>query len=105
MKTEGSIAGGTGVASLGVMNPVAEIEDKSVRPAARLKSLAGKRLGLWWNTKPGGNFAFDRVSELLERRYPGIEIRRFTHPFPTSPAGPQEVVDNRCDAVIGTSGD
>ena len=105
MKIEASIARGTGVASLEVMNPVAQIEEKSVRPAARLKDFAGKRIALWWNTKPGGNFALDRVAELLEKRYPGTELRRFTYPFPTRPAGLQEVIDNNCDAVIGTSGD
>ncbi|MBI4191458.1 MAG: hypothetical protein HY525_13095 [Betaproteobacteria bacterium] len=105
MKTEGSTVGGTGVASLEVMNPVAQIEEGSVRPAARLKDLAGKRIALWWNKKPGGNFAVDRVAELLANRYPGIELRRFSYPFPTNPAALQEVLDSKCDAVIGTSGD
>ncbi len=104
MKTESCTARGTGT-SLGVMNPVADIDERGVRPAARLKDLAGKRIGLWWNTKPGGNFAVDRIAELLEKRYPGIVLRRFTCPFPTKPESLQEVIDSKCDALIGMTGD
>ena len=105
MKTESSGVTGTDVASLEVMNPVAAVDERNVLPAARLKDLDGKKIGLWWNSKPGGNFAVERLAELLENRYPGLDLRKFTVPFPTSAAAFQAVLDSKCDAVISTSGD
>jgi hypothetical protein len=87
------------------MNPVAEMAERSVQPAPRLNDLTGKKIALWWNTKPGGGFALDRLEELLKKRYPGIELGKFTVPFPTKPAALQEIVDGKYDALIGTSGD
>jgi hypothetical protein len=52
-------------------NPQGEIEAKKMfAPAARLPDLAGKRIALVTNTKPGARTFLDAVEELLKSRYP-----------------------------------
>ena len=63
---------------LQVLNPVAEkVEKKGSTVGARLSSLEGKVIGLYWNYKPGGDAALRRASELLKARYAGLETKSY----------------------------
>jgi hypothetical protein len=100
-------------ASLEIINPVAVAQPDSEEferfaPAARLDDLAGKTIGLFWNGKPGGGVALERVRENLSARYPGMAFRDFYGAFGpqarhASPAQLEEMA--ACDAVVGTSAD
>lgn len=97
------------MARLEVLNPVARAEEKSIPPAGRVGDLSGKRVGLYWNIKSGGDAALDRVEALLKERFPGIETSRhigsvgfmMRHLTP----GDAEKMARTCDAVIGTTND
>ncbi len=93
------------ICNLEVMNPVAELGEKMVLPAARLKDLNNKKIGLFWNTKQGGDAALKRTEELLSARYEGIVFEYFTYRLPTVPQGLKAVMDSHCDAVVATNGD
>jgi hypothetical protein len=94
---------------LEVANPVAESASVSITPAARLADLADKKIGLYWNFKPGGNIGLDRVATLLAERYPGITFRHFegTVGAAVRHITPQQADDAAAefDAVVGTTGD
>ncbi|MBW1698983.1 MAG: hypothetical protein JRH18_00805 [Deltaproteobacteria bacterium] len=97
------------MAQLEVLNPVALAEEKSIPPAARVKDLAGKRVGLYWNMKSGGDLALDRVEKLLKERFPGITAKRYIgsvgfmmrHLTPDD----AEKIAGQCDVVVGTTND
>lgn len=99
--------------SLEIINPVAASQADSdefeqFSPAPRLDDLTGKTIGLFWNGKPGGGTALQRVKENLSQRYAGISFRDFYGEFGpqarhASPAQLDEMA--ACDAVVGTSAD
>jgi hypothetical protein len=97
------------MAQLEVLNPVALAEEKSTPPASRVRDLKGKRVGLYWNMKSGGDVALDRMEELLLQRYPGIVANRYIgsvgfmmrHLTP----GDAERISQECDVVVGTTND
>ena len=92
-------------ANLEVMNPVAELGEKMVLPAPRLKDLNNKKIGLFWNTKPGGDAALKRIDELLSKRYPGITFQYLTYQLPTKPEQIKEALASKCDAIVATTAD
>ncbi len=56
---------------LEVLNPRGTIEAKPVSaPNPRITDLAGKRVGLYWNSKPGMDNFYKVFEELLRKRYP-----------------------------------
>jgi hypothetical protein len=56
---------------LELLNPRGAIEaKKNFAPAPRVKDLAGKRVGLYWNSKPGMDNFYTVFDELLKKRYP-----------------------------------
>jgi hypothetical protein len=56
---------------LEVLNPTGIIEaKKSFIPNPRVKDLAGKRVGLYWNSKHGMDNFYNVFVELLKKRYP-----------------------------------
>ena len=97
------------MATLEVLNPVAEAEEKFIPPASRVNDLSGKRVGLYWNMKSGGDVALDRIETLLKERYPGISAQRYIgsvgfmmrHLTP----GDAERIAQTCDMVVGTTND
>lgn len=57
--------------TLEVLNPRGKIEAQPVvSPNRRLTGLAGKRVGLYHNGKPGLENFFTVFEELLEKKYP-----------------------------------
>ena len=72
--------------------------------APRSPSLAGKKVGLLWNAKRGGDVALDRVGEQLSNRFPDVEVARYDGNFPCPPAVLDKALEE-CDVFVGSSGD
>jgi hypothetical protein len=67
---------------LEVLNPRGEIEPPpTLAPAPRVTDLAGKKIGIYWNGKQGGNNFWDVAEELLREKLPTATILRFRGPF------------------------
>ena len=62
---------------LQVLNPVAQKVEEKGSLAPRLKGLEGKRIGLYWNFKAGGDAALKRAGELLKSRFAGLETKLY----------------------------
>lgn len=62
---------------LQILSPAAERVDFKTPPAPRLKSLAGKTIGLYNNMTGGANIAVERLGAHLKRRYPDIQFERY----------------------------
>jgi hypothetical protein len=89
---------------LEVLNPVADMPSESVKPAIRPLSLDGKRVGLYWNYKPGGNYALERVGEAIKERFNGVSVKMYPSPRPV-PKSILDAVKSECDVVVGSTGD
>ena len=92
---------------LEVMNPVARqraMENvAAINP--RLSQLDGKTIGLVWSGTHGGDVALNRVGEMLQERFEGVETRFYTGGnYPNPPHILKQAADE-CDAVIGATGD
>jgi hypothetical protein len=59
-----------------VLSPVGIADIKPVKPADRLNTLEGKKIGLIWNAKPGGQYLLDEVEKQLSSKYKGITFVR-----------------------------
>ena len=94
-------------AELVVLNPVAQLASElgeSVPLPARPHSLAGCRVGLYWNRKQGGNFALERVGALLQQHYPGVQTRLYNARRPISDDLLRDLKAS-CDVVVGATAD
>ena len=87
-----------------VMNPVANAETGKIAPAARLKSLQGKTVALWWNGKAKGDVALRKVGQLLEESF-GARTVFFHQQFPHDEGVYDVVLKAGCDAAITSTGD
>ncbi|HET7343615.1 MAG TPA: hypothetical protein VFL90_19275 [Methylomirabilota bacterium] len=94
---------------LEILNPVAKIVEYSVKPAARLRDLAGTTIGLYWNMKAGGDAALDRVEQQLGARFPGLRFRRYTGSvgwlMRHCTAEDADRIASEVQAVVGTTND
>jgi hypothetical protein len=69
--TAKSVTSLSGKVRLEVLNPRGQIEaKKTFAPSPRVKDLSGKRVGLYWNSKPGMDNFYTVFEELLKKRYP-----------------------------------
>jgi hypothetical protein len=97
------------VSQLKVFNPVAESVQVTVAPAKRLRDLDGKRIGLYWNMKAGGDIALAHTQFLLKRRYPNATFQEYRGSvgWVMRHATPDDVrrIKAECDGVIGTTAD
>lgn len=95
--------------TLTVMNPVAPSVERTASPAPRVQGLGGKRIGLYWNMKSGGDVALQHIADVLGRRYPdstfslhigdvGAMTRRVTK-------GAADKIAASVDALVGTTAD
>jgi hypothetical protein len=58
---------------LELLNPRGEIEPPPVyTPSPRIKELAGKRIGLYSNSKPGMDNFYAAIAEFLKKKYPTV---------------------------------
>jgi hypothetical protein len=89
--------------SIILVNPLDETPRIFSKPAARLRSLTGKSIGLLDISKPGGSIFLDRLEQLLRERHGVTQVVRAMKPTFTKPA-PDAVIakflDAKCDAVI-----
>ena len=94
---------------LEVLNPQAPTIEQTVKPAHRSPDLKGKRIGLYWNLKAGGDHALARAAEFLGQRLPGATFKRYWGEvgslFRMATAGDVQRIAAECDAVIGTTSD
>ena len=97
------------MASLQVMNPVAQSADKNkFHAAARAPDLRGKKIGLYDNCKPGGDVAQQRLTEQLGARFEGLQFQRYSGSIggrSTLSAQGAQAIAEECDAVISIRGD
>ena len=84
-----------------IVNPMNENRQTSASAAPRLKTLAGKTVGLLDISKPGGSVFLDRIERLLQERYGVARVVRAVKPTFTKRA-PGEVIEKlrSVDAVI-----
>jgi hypothetical protein len=64
------------------MNPRGEAtRPPVVAPSPRVRDLAGKRIGIYWNEKAGADNFFEVTEGLLKERFPAASIVRFRGPL------------------------
>ncbi len=67
--------------ALRVLNPRGEREAAPARGISpRLPTIEGKRIGLYWNGKPDGDYFWDTIEGLLENRFPTATVLRYNGP-------------------------
>ncbi|MFH1650664.1 MAG: hypothetical protein ABID87_00955 [Chloroflexota bacterium] len=89
--------------------PTAPSRAAAAATASRPKTLAGKRIGLFWNTKPNGDVFLLRIGELLKERFPDAELVKF---FPGkadsaigAPAAALKDAAEKSDVLLLSTGD
>jgi len=90
-----------------VLDPRLTPGARRVAPAPRLESLTGKRLGLLWNNRLGGDRLLRHVGEVLKENH-GLAEVYFTKKTFVGNAAPEEVIDDlvaKVDAVVVGVGD
>ena len=89
-----------------VYNPTAVVSRTSQHLAARPDTLAGKRIGLLFNSKPNADVLLERVSERLGEAFGGTDFVLRSKPTAARPMAP-EVLEamTGCDAVVNAVGD
>jgi len=94
---------------LEVLNPQAQTIEQTVKAAHRPADLKGKRIGLYWNLKAGGDHALTRAAALVSERFPGVAFTRYWGEvgslFRMATPADVERIAAECDAVIGTTSD
>ena len=94
---------------LEILTPVAKVVEYSVKPANRLRDLAGATIGLYWNMKGGGDAALDRVEQQLATRFPDVRFRRYTGSvgwlMRHCTAEDADRIASEVQAVVGTTND
>ncbi len=97
------------MSTIRVRNPVAETVALQVEPAPRLGDLNGKRIGLYWNMKAGGDVALSRIKAVLQERYPAAAFAEYQGSVGAlmrhCTAADVDRITKEVDAVIGTSSD
>ena len=72
----------TSEVTLEVLNPRGEIVLPPVNPpATRITDLKGKKIGLYWIEKPGGDHFLNGVEQLLKEKLPDTTVLRYSGSF------------------------
>ena len=67
--------------TLKVLNPRGEREASVVRGISpRLASVEGRKIGIYWNGKPDGDYYWDTIERLLKDRFPTCRVKRYNGP-------------------------
>jgi hypothetical protein len=91
--------------TLQVLNPRGEITLPPVSaPSARIADLAGKKIGLYWNGKAGGNHFWNRIEQLLKEKLPNTTVLRYEGAFDLGD-GPAAIIAKETDAFFYGVGD
>lgn len=68
--------------TLQVLNPRGEITLPPLSPPSkRISDLKGKKVGLYWNEKQGGNHFWNGIEQLLKEKLPETAILRYSGAF------------------------
>ena len=95
----------SGDVTLVVLNPRGEITLPPVSPPSiRIGDLAGRRIGLYWNEKQGGNHFWNGIEALLKERLPGATILRYSGAFDLGDAAAEKMA-KEIDAFFYGVGD
>jgi len=91
---------------LEVLHPVAVSQGKIDRAelAPVPQSLGGKRVGLLWNAKRGGEVALRRSGEILQERFQDCQVTFYPGMMP-APKAIMERAKQDCDVIIGATAD
>ena len=91
-----------GAVTLEVLNPRGEIPPPPFfAPTARVADLTGKKIGLYWIGKAGGNNFFDVVEQLLKEKYPTVTVLRYRGPFDLGEKRAAEIAKEMDSFVYG----
>ncbi len=64
--------------TLTVLNPRGAITPPPISaPQPRISDLSGKRIGIYWNGKAGGNYFWNVIEQLLKEKLPTSAVVRF----------------------------
>ena len=87
--------------------PTDDRRGEQARPAPRLATLAGARVGLLDNRKGNGNVLLARIGEALTRDFGVAALTWEEKPIFSRPATEEQLerLVSRCDAVITAIGD
>ncbi|MBI2909276.1 MAG: hypothetical protein HYX92_16650 [Chloroflexi bacterium] len=88
-----------------VHDPVAPTAAKTVKSAKRVPDLRGKKIGLYWNTKPGGDAGLEEIARLTEAKYEGVKFKKFYHRFPAPKHVLEKVAQSGVDGIISATAD
>ncbi|MGD0659465.1 MAG: hypothetical protein ABSD38_15490 [Syntrophorhabdales bacterium] len=67
--------------TLQVLNPRGERDPSAARGISpRLSSLEGKKIGMYWNGKPDGDYYWDTIEGMLKREFPSVTVLRYNGP-------------------------
>lgn len=94
--------------SIKVLDPRAQRWAPEARPIQpRLATLAGKKIAIVNNTKPGAAYIRPYIIEVLKEKYPDIEFKEFVISYNMYPKKSEDLkaVAVWADAVIGMLGD
>ena len=79
-------------ATLEVMNPRGEIPPPPFHaPSPRISNPDGKKIGIYWIGKAGGDNFWDGIEQLLKERYPKVQTVRYEGPFDLGDARAAEI--------------
>jgi hypothetical protein len=101
------VSAGAAPAKLEVLNPVGAADIKLVEFAPRVSSLDGRKIGLIWNHKPGGQYLLDALEKKIAANYKGVSFVRMESEQGMSAEEMTEVLKAapRVDVVIHSVGD
>jgi hypothetical protein len=94
-----------------LMSPVGDPPREDFDTAGRSGDLGRKKVGLFWNGKPGGDLFLDEVALGLEKRFPGVRMERFWQTKPATITAYGNSADNlrymaqSADLVVGINAD
>lgn len=94
-----------------LMSPVGDLPRAASEGAGKPHDLSGKKIGLFWNGKPGGDVLLTEVGLGLSGRFPGLKIVKFWEARPETvtaygnPADNLRFMAQHADLVIGTNAD
>jgi hypothetical protein len=94
--------------SLESLNPVGVIEPpKNIGLTPRISDLAGKKIALLHNNKPGAANLYTALEVLLKQKYPNITVLRYYKPVPVTEPREEEFqkIAKECNAFIFAIGD
>ncbi len=67
---------------LEVLNPRGEIKPPPIfAPTPRIADLAGRKIGIYWNGKSGGNNFWNDIEGLMKQKLPNVVVVRYDGPY------------------------